>query len=184
MLGNDIVDLHKAALESNWQRKGYLNKIFTPKEQDAIVNSPDPNIMVWLFWSMKEAAYKIVSPNIGERFYKPKSFECYISSYEDTIKGKVVYEEFELDTVSRVTENFIDTTAISEHNRKLEHYLFNNESSYIQQFNKLSYQFRLLKDETNLPIVQDLFTQEFCPASVSHHGGYVSIVHPSQFEPV
>jgi phosphopantetheinyl transferase (holo-ACP synthase) len=33
VIGNDIVDLALARKESNWKRPGYLNKIFTTKEQ-------------------------------------------------------------------------------------------------------------------------------------------------------
>ena len=33
MIGNDIVDLALAQKESNWKRKGFLDKIFTLQEQ-------------------------------------------------------------------------------------------------------------------------------------------------------
>ena len=39
MIGNDIVDLALAQKESNWKRKGFLNKIFTEKEQLLILNA-------------------------------------------------------------------------------------------------------------------------------------------------
>lgn len=184
MLGNDIVDLKLAAKQSNWRRKGYLQKIFTEKEQDLIVNASNQDQMVWLLWSMKEAAYKIVNIEIGERFYRPKSFECNPNFSKDHLRGKVVYEEFNIETVSEMTEDYINTTAISEHNRKLELYLFHHPATYIEDFNKLPHKFRLTKNEANLPTIQDLYTEEFGPASVSHHGRYVSIVHPTQFEPV
>ncbi|MES2448655.1 MAG: 4'-phosphopantetheinyl transferase superfamily protein [Bacteroidota bacterium] len=184
MLGNDIVDLQLAATQSNWRRKGYLQKIFTEQEQDLIANATNQDQMVWLLWSMKEAAYKIVNIEIGERFYRPKSFECIPNFSEHPIIGKATYEDFELDTVSELNENFVNTTATSEQNRKLEHYLLNNPNTYIEDFNKNSFQFRLVKNEANLPTIQDILTEEYGPASVSHHGRYVAIVHPSQFEPV
>ncbi|RZL44586.1 MAG: 4-phosphopantetheinyl transferase family protein, partial [Pedobacter sp.] len=106
MLGNDIVDLQLATIQSNWRRKGYLQKIFTEQEQDLIANATNQDQMVWLLWSMKEAAYKIVSPMVGERFYKPKSFECTPNFSEDCLRGKVVYENFEFETVSEVTEDY------------------------------------------------------------------------------
>ena len=67
MVGNDIVDLKHAALESNWQRKGFLNKVFTSSEKQYIQDAENPFQMVWLIWSMKESAYKIIykSINIG-----------------------------------------------------------------------------------------------------------------------
>ncbi len=59
MIGNDVVDLALAKVESNWQRKGYLDKLFTTKEQNLIFCSENPTIMVWILWSRKEAVYKI-----------------------------------------------------------------------------------------------------------------------------
>ena len=93
MLGNDIVDLQLAAKQGNWRRKGYLQKIFTSQEQDLISNATDQNQIVWLLWSMKEAAYKIVTIEIGERFYSPRSFECFVDLSNSLGKGKVVYDK-------------------------------------------------------------------------------------------
>lgn len=59
MTGNDIVDIKQAAAESNWKRKGFLEKIFTPHEQEYIGQSALPEEMVWKLWSMKESAYNI-----------------------------------------------------------------------------------------------------------------------------
>jgi phosphopantetheinyl transferase (holo-ACP synthase) len=53
VIGNDIVDLALARKESNWKRPGYLNKIFTTKEQLLISSAENPNTMVWNLWSRK-----------------------------------------------------------------------------------------------------------------------------------
>ena len=58
MRGNDVIDLDLASRESNWQRRGFLEKVFVGSEQGLILNDDDPSGMVWLLWSMKEAAYK------------------------------------------------------------------------------------------------------------------------------
>lgn len=77
MIGNDVIDLHTAAKESNWRRKGFLDKLFTEKEKKEITESETPETLVWIFWSMKEATYKAhqrrfdLSPS-----YNPKSFSC------------------------------------------------------------------------------------------------------------
>jgi phosphopantetheinyl transferase (holo-ACP synthase) len=75
MIGNDIVDLALAKVESNWKRKGYLDKIFTVQEQYLIYNSDNPEIMVWNLWSRKEAAYKIFNRQTGIRAFNPIQFE-------------------------------------------------------------------------------------------------------------
>ena len=46
MIGNDIVDLNLAKTESNWQRKGFLEKQFTDSEINEILNSENPFLKV------------------------------------------------------------------------------------------------------------------------------------------
>jgi hypothetical protein len=66
VIGNDIVDL--AWKESNWKRPGYLNKIFTTKEQLLISSAENPNTMVW--------------NGVGKR--RPIKFIIEQREYEDT----------------------------------------------------------------------------------------------------
>mgnify|MGYP003652628921 CR=1 FL=1 len=70
MIGNDVVDLNLAKTESNWQRKGFLEKQFTQFEINEILSSANPFVKVWLFWSMKEAAYKCYVQEEQKRFAK------------------------------------------------------------------------------------------------------------------
>jgi acyl carrier protein len=60
VIGNDIVDLALARKESNWKRPGYLNKIFTTKEQLLISSAENPNTMVWNLWSRKRRPIKFI----------------------------------------------------------------------------------------------------------------------------
>ena len=53
MVGNDIIDLNEARRSSNWERPGFVQKIFTAKEQSIIRDSIDPFTTVWHLWSMK-----------------------------------------------------------------------------------------------------------------------------------
>ena len=71
MIGNDIVDLELARKESNWKRKGFLDKIFAKNEQLLIFNAENPDTMVWNLWSRKEAAYKIYNRQTQIRGYFP-----------------------------------------------------------------------------------------------------------------
>lgn len=75
MIGNDIVDLALAKVESNWQRKGYLEKLFTKKEQNLIFSAQNPTLMVWILWSRKEAVYKIIRQENGLRGFYPLKIE-------------------------------------------------------------------------------------------------------------
>ena len=108
MIGNDIVDLKIASVESNWQRKGFLEKVFTVEEQDLILRSTNSFKMVWLLWSMKESAYKIHVQQYGGRFFAPKKFQCTLSS---NVAGIVKIDENQYFTNSILNTNYIATTA-------------------------------------------------------------------------
>ncbi|MFZ1451990.1 MAG: 4'-phosphopantetheinyl transferase superfamily protein [Ferruginibacter sp.] len=76
MTGNDIVDITTADTESNWKRPGFLEKIFTQKEQQYIHEAAAPTQMVWRLWTMKESAYKIYTRRFGGRFFAPQKLSC------------------------------------------------------------------------------------------------------------
>lgn len=75
-IGNDIIDLQLAKVQSNWQRKGFLEKQFTITEQQEILKAKNPFLQVWLFWAIKEAAYKCYTQEYKKRFFAPKKFAC------------------------------------------------------------------------------------------------------------
>lgn len=108
-VGNDIVDLKVAATESNWQRKGFLNKIFTNTEIKYINNSDDKFNTVWRLWSMKESAYKLYIQQNDERFFNPKKLECTIFSKNE---GQVIIRESSFSTSTKSNSNFIFSTAL------------------------------------------------------------------------
>jgi phosphopantetheinyl transferase (holo-ACP synthase) len=107
-IGNDIVDLKLAETESNWRRKGFLEKQFTQNEQDKILNSENSFLKVWLFWSMKEAAYKCYTQSVQKRFFAPQKFECTLISKKE---GLVVYEGNTFYTTTSLNTFYIHTVA-------------------------------------------------------------------------
>jgi len=108
LIGNDIIDLSLAERESNWQRKGFLEKQFSKKEQTIILESEKPFEMVWLFWSMKESAYKVWVQQHEKRMFAPLQFECKLSSETE---GQVLFQEQEFHTTSRIDGYYIFTLA-------------------------------------------------------------------------
>ena len=108
-VGNDIVDLKVAATESNWERKGFLNKIFTARERKYISNSNNKFNTVWRLWSMKESAYKLYIQQNGERFFNPKKLECTIFSKNE---GQVIVGESWFSTSTKSDNNLIFSTAL------------------------------------------------------------------------
>lgn len=77
MIGNDLIDIQLAKSQSNWQRKGFLEKQFADTEIVEILSSENPFLQVWLFWSMKEAAYKCYAKEFQKRFFAPKKICLY-----------------------------------------------------------------------------------------------------------
>lgn len=111
MIGNDIVDLQYASWQSNWQRRGFLNKLFTEEEQFYISNSKDKFKTVWLLWSMKESVYKAYLQKYQSPFFAPKKLKCNLLSHTN---GEVFIDGEIFLTNSKITKNFIHTIAVLE----------------------------------------------------------------------
>ena len=113
MIGNDVVDLRRALVESNWKRKGFLTKVFSDSEQQIIKEASDTNLMVWLLWSMKEAAYKA-----HQRAFKLprqlnwKDQKCNILSFNLTqSRGLVRTKGTTYSTITAISSEYVLTTA-------------------------------------------------------------------------
>jgi len=112
MIGNDLVDLEQAAKDSNWERKGYLDKIYTLKEQETIRSANHPNQLVWILWSMKEAVYKIHSRKTGIRSYAPTSLVCTNLIFNaGQVSGQLVTDSTHYYTCSSIEKSYIHTIA-------------------------------------------------------------------------
>ncbi|MHB1107412.1 MAG: 4'-phosphopantetheinyl transferase family protein, partial [Lutibacter sp.] len=168
MIGNDLVDLKLAAKQSNWQRKGFLDKLFTPDEQGYILNSDNPFETVWLLWSMKESAYKAYLQTHNERFFAPKKLECNLISKN---RGTVLINNVLFVTESEIGEAFIYTVAFTKNHEnkfltdcfRFEHLDFKNQQSQTYHkvltafANQLKFPVAQLKIEKNNQGVPQLF---------------------------
>ena len=111
MIGNDLVDLTLAKTESNWRRKGYLDKIFTIAEQEIILSAAKPDEMVWTFWSMKEAAYKIHNRKTGIRNFAPSKLVCWVEFAGNKITGFVSVDDAVYFTETSILSDYVHTIA-------------------------------------------------------------------------
>lgn len=152
MIGNDVIDLSLATAESNWRRKGYLEKIFTPREQQFIKNSDNPDLTVWKLWSRKESAYKIFNRITGNRVYNPIRFEC----LDDSDLGIVCFENTLYFTQTQYTKNYIHTIATS---------LANDLNKIVYLENRMQ-----IHKKNGIPYL------ELNPVSISNHGRFEKIV--------
>jgi phosphopantetheinyl transferase (holo-ACP synthase) len=163
MIGNDIVDLALAQKESNWKRKGFLDKIFTSNEQLLILNAGNPTIMVWNLWSRKEAAYKIYNRQTQIRGYFPLQLECFdLEIIDEIIFGKVVIKDLVYLTKTVITNQFINTIAV--------------ENS--QDFDKITTleNRKNIKKNNGIPSYFENKSSAPKPISISHHGRFEQII--------
>ncbi len=163
MIGNDIVDLALARQESNWKRKGFLNKIFTQNEQLQISTAENAEVMVWNLWSRKEAAYKIYNRQALIRGYFPLQLECFdLETIARITFGKVTIKQQVYYTKTTITSDFINTIAVEN----------------VKDFDAI----KTLKNRKNIQkiaAIPSLFEKETSvprPLSISHHGRYERII--------
>ena len=176
MIGNDIIDLSFARLESNWQRTGFLEKQFTANEQKLILTAKNSFILVWRFWSMKEAAYKIYVQQNETRFFAPKKFDCLLKSGK---KGLVYFKDQIFYTSSIVSQKYIFTLASLERETKayskivtpeLIDKTIKNKLEYGSAFSALEIEQKKSKNGVPSYYHKDMLLTRSC--SISHHGNY------------
>ncbi len=192
MIGNDIVDRAQAKRESDWQRSGFLDKLFTPSEQQLIRRASNPECLVWTLWSMKESAYKASTRKTGERVFNPTKLRCTLKTWSnEAAEGFVMYEE-EYQTRSLITPDYVASVAVSVHQLTIPHQV-------IIPFDRTDYQYqstqlrtsvlkhyvaispaaedelRVSRDENGSPVlvIKSSLEAPVCvPVSLSHHGHY------------
>lgn len=159
MIGNDIVDLDLAQRESNWRRKGFLDKIFSEKEQQLILNDFNPELMVWNLWSRKEAAYKIYNRLTGIRGYFPSELHCV---YDGQESGRVTIEGFSFYTQTEVANDYVYTIAVSE----------------IPVLSKITVLDSLenIQKENGVPYILNTVSNTRNPVSITHHGRFQRVI--------
>lgn len=189
MVGNDIVDLNEARRSSNpkamgWERPGFLQKIFTVKEQVFIANSSDQFLTVWQLWSMKESAYKVFIQAGGKRFFNPTKLECSLDSLEN---GQVKIGDLTLKTFTTVNLNYIFSTATLNDFDNRSSILtlpkgdVNQQSKYMHQqlitdfakSNNLNFsELEIQKTEAGVPIFYYEKIRLNTSISLTHHGRF------------
>lgn len=160
MIGNDIVDLALAKNESNWKRKGFLDKIFSKLEQEFILKSSSPDEMVWILWSRKEAVYKIIIQKGGKRGYYPIKIQCVNTDLEN---GIVQFEKQSFYTKTTILNQSIHTLAVE---KKVD---FNKIKDVLYP--------EKLKKINGIPFYK--VEEKLHSASKSHHGKYEISVYLS-----
>ena len=183
MIGNDIIDLSVAKLESNWQRRGFLEKQFTEEEQQLILTASNPFVLVWKFWSMKEAAYKVYAQQNEVRFFAPKKFDCLLISEKE---GLVNFKNQIFYTTSIITRDYIFTLATLD--KAIKAYSKFVKPQFIDRMIKIKLEDltafsakeikQKKKNRAPLYYYKNILLTKSC--SISHHGSYgvFSLLYP------
>jgi phosphopantetheinyl transferase (holo-ACP synthase) len=159
MIGNDIVDLDLARKESNWKRKGFLEKIFSINERELIQNASNPELMVWNLWTRKEAAYKIYNRQTGIKGYFPWLLKCF---YDNSNFGTVIIDGFVYYTQTEITDAYIYSIAVSE-------------ISFFDKIKPLE-TIKNIKKYNGIPYYLDVVSNTIQPVSITHHGQFERII--------
>ena len=176
MIGNDIIDLSLAETESNWQRKGFLEKQFTANEQAIIFDRGNSFEKVWRLWSMKESAYKIYTQQNEQRFFAPKKFECQLTSEDE---GIVFFKDQKFYTSSILNESYIFTIAGFEKNQKtyssigLPYGIDEDIKKKLEEITEIPVsEIEKIKSKNGAPNFYHNNKQITKSCSISHHGNY------------
>jgi len=180
LIGNDIIDLELFRKETNWKRDNYLKKLFTETEQQQILDSQEPELLVAIFWAMKEASYKAHQRKFSQsRTYNPSAFECEIYSdlNNSDLKGSVIILEQNYSAEISRTEEYIHCIAFSTPQQKNQK-IFEKEvniklelRTYYSKLKKISLvDISIEKDHNFIPHLLNKGVDENENFSISHHG--------------
>ena len=163
MIGNDIVDLALAKIQSNWRRKGFLDKIFTESEKKIILKSKNQEVEVWKLWSRKEAVYKIFNRLTQQNIFNPLQIECYHSS-------KICKEKYGIIICKEKT--YYTRTIINAD------YIYSEAVCNTDDFSKIKFILRpknIIK-KNGVPSYIDKIDFIIKPISITHHGRFERII--------
>jgi phosphopantetheinyl transferase len=185
MIGNDIVDLALASSGKHWTSQRFLDKVFSVAEQKMIADSANPFYTLWLFWSMKESAYKIHVRRQGKPFFVPLKIACQIHSETE---GHVIINDNKYHTSSQISDEYIYTIARLSTSSKVistcaklmkTDYASQHSKSYCSVLNTFAellncdvQTLQIIKNEAGVPSVYKNNIKQTIPFSISHHGQY------------
>ena len=182
MIGNDIIDLKIARAERKSDNLRFMDKVFTNNEKNLILNAQDPDLQLWVLWSMKEAAYK-AHQRIYDlpRILNPGSYECKYSKEENSGIVKIGSSEYGINIL--ITSEYIHSTTYTKEYSQVV-YANGNTSKYDLLINFLTQnaferdEIQLSKDHKGIPSICLKDLSKKLPISLSHHGNFTAFTIP------
>ncbi|MCG9972355.1 4'-phosphopantetheinyl transferase family protein [Christiangramia crocea] len=182
MIGNDIIDLKVSLPERKSENSRFMDKVFSKKERSFIENSEDGEMILWLMWSMKEAAYKAHQRNFGlSRALNPLSFSCALNLSERS--ATVLCDRHIYSIVSEVKSQYIHSYTCREAvfqkvfvkpGMNKEHLL--EEIGAVVNLHGTA--LHIEKDSEGIPSLSFHNSTKKLPFSLSHHGNFTALAIP------
>lgn len=157
MIGNDIVDMNDERNFNRSSQQRFLNKLFTASEQKLIASSDMPDHMVWILWSIKESAYKVINKYTGERSYAPLSYE---------VKMKEVNV---LNTAFLESTVAVSDTILFARTFVTENFIYSNASTSLSLLNSVKW--KIEERSVMNPEQQSIAIREFAKKHIAEHTG-------------
>ncbi|MCM8570101.1 4'-phosphopantetheinyl transferase superfamily protein [Gramella jeungdoensis] len=182
MIGNDIIDVRLILSERKSENQRFMAKVFTEEERSMIEKADDPETSLWLFWSIKEAAYKAHQRNFDlSRTLNPFSFKCKLKASGK--EGTVEVDGFTYDVQLELNSEYIhchtsSQTVFKKIYRKYKPTKEEILKEICTSLDLKSRNFRIEKDSNGIPSLVDPHTTKKLPFSLSHHGNFTAFVIP------
>lgn len=186
MIGNDIIDLDFTSAQSNWRRKGFLEKLFSPEEQLILTETAEPEISVWLLWAMKESAYKAHQRKFNlARKFNPRDFRCKINPMKgSSVSGEVTIGNHIYYANSSVEKRYIYCYACSEKNAMINQQIFLDSkdikkeliSTFSNVYKLAQEKVSIKKNNYAIPYISYENREIICNFSLTHNGNFSAYI--------
>ena len=194
LVANDIVDLNDPFNRRSFSNQRYLNKILTKKEIAFISEHRVISHLPQIFWSAKEAAYKLMVKHGLKLRFNPACFEVSaftnVGEYCDRVFSTITYNHHAINLQSSCTAKYVHTWVDSKYrNSEMKVKVItkkNREDAHSAVINDLSVHLKLavghlkiVKDcKTNIPTFQIGKNKEIegFDFSLSHDGAFIAYV--------
>ena len=183
-LGNDIVDI----VEGQKHRPQFYERLkslhYTSSEFSLFEGLKEP-FAIWLLWTIKEAAYKMVTQTTWKKRFSGKYFEVLNILFSDSqASGTIHFKTNKYPFLSRWTDRYIYTSCSPKyHDGIKEHIIGLASSAYIKQsvelkklaedsfFKQTKINVKIKKDHHGIPHFHTI--KELPNAlTLTHHGLY------------
>lgn len=132
-VGNDIVDLKTSDALTFFQSEKYRKRVLREDELSSVLESKDPFIYFWIYWSIKEAAYKVAKKIDPTIVFSHKLFKVNILSMnENEGTSLVAFNQFNHFVKFEFNEDLVYSTCfpISNQQELISCFELNTKISY------------------------------------------------------